>query len=106
MSRINKLYNAYNEGNITELELMLQLMLAVTSETVGEIDQLPADILLSVREYVNRMPTTEEGWGKMRTFRICMWSRNITQEQIEESERQERIFHRRGVDLLRSHWKM
>ena len=106
MSRIKKMYDAYNEGNITELELMLQLMLAVTTETVSEIDKLPADMLLNVREYVLRMPTTEEGWGKMRTFRICMWSRNVTQEQIEESDRQERIFHRRGVELLRSHWKM
>jgi hypothetical protein len=106
MSRINKMHHAYNEGNITELELMLQLMLAVTQETCHEIDALPADILLSVREYVNRMPTTDEDWGRMRTFRICMWSRNVTQEQIEESERQERTFHRRGVELLRTHWKV
>jgi len=106
MSRINKMYNAYNEGNITELELMLQLMLAVTEETVGEIDALPVDMLLNVRQYVNRMPTTEDDWGKMRTFRICMWSRDVTQEHIEESERQERAAHRRGVGVLRKHWNM
>ena len=106
MSRINKMYNAYNEGNITELELRIQLMLAVREDNVRDIDNLPVDILLNIREYVMRQPRTEEEWSKLRCFRIGMWSRDVTQEQIEESERQERLAHRRGVEVLRKHWNM
>src|SRR5262249_50723539 len=61
---------------------------------------LSPELLGQVQEYVEHCPRTEEGWARLRWYRICSWA-GATRERVEAAEAEERSQHRRGVEILR-----
>ncbi len=98
---ISRLYELY-AGVITELEFMYRLMQLVTEDNCLEVDNLPN--VEDVKEYVNRQPTTKDGWDSLRTFRIEAHVGITTTKQREQARRDEQFNHRHGVRILRKHW--
>jgi hypothetical protein len=102
-SKITRAVRSYEDGSITHFEFTYVIAKVATEDNWREVAALPAEYLAMIRTHLDRMPTTDEGWGKMVVTCIAMYVRNADPEQIENNRRQEAAAHRRGVELLRRH---
>jgi hypothetical protein len=96
---------AYLRGDLVMGDMLTELGRCLVVEDVSAfIAVLPKDFLDELVQRLERFPSTEEGWSRMRVHRIAMWGREVPAAQVENVIREDVRLLRRSVELLRDAW--
>ncbi len=94
---------AYLEGNLNLTDLLIELGRRLAEEDAcGLVASLPKDLLDELVQKLGDFPDTDEGWSRMRVFRMASWGRDMTREWVENEQWEEARLLRRGVELVRA----
>jgi hypothetical protein len=98
-SKFKKMAELYERGIINRAELNFQVLKTLTPGNVEELfREFPPEHMVELHARVDREPTDEAGWSRMRLFSSGAWT---DPDAAEEQNRKLMVDHRRGVETFR-----
>jgi hypothetical protein len=102
MKELTELISLYEDGHITQQEMLFYITKRVTPTNCSEISNFPPNILQDIKQFVDKRPKTDYDWDRLLTLRLGMY-RDITTEEYDQKVAEDKRLHRRGVELIRDY---
>jgi hypothetical protein len=109
---VRRVMDGYSRGEWTLLEAVGQVFEHVGPENIFDlIPLLPPDVLVAVRDRVEREPKSDEEWASARYFRVqsyCGDAKFTDEDATVEERRQEewKESYRKSVEALRRYFQL
>lgn len=102
-THIRGLLRTWDRGVITDRELTLRLLQALTEETAEELSSaLSSEVFALLLRDVQRAPSTEDGWDSYRIITAGAIAVGSPTGPLEKPWLTETVPYRRGVELFRA----